>query len=340
MKERIAWVDTAKGIGILLVFLGHLVETSWPGMWAYSFHLPLFFFLSGFLFTVKDSFGKFFKKKAKSILLPYVSLGIIICFFAALWDTLFATSVLHPSFLTTFLKNIFYMVIQNRFATLWYLAVLFWINLVMYLLVRYIKNTWISGGIVVILLCLGNIYYKKGGVSLPWNVDTVAMALPFFFIGYLFQKYPVLQKPFVSKDLKSIPLAVILYFISVNLLQYNKEKTGFGLEMYNNFYGILPITYVCAFAGIFLTVIVSNHIHGKALTYIGKNSLVFFLLHQAVVYPLLDEIYWKLGWGTAYGSALRFLGVCGSKILITCFIMFAVNELFTKTKLRVMLGKA
>ncbi|MCR4674958.1 MAG: acyltransferase family protein [Lachnospiraceae bacterium] len=340
MRGRIAWVDTAKGIGILLVFMGHLVEESWPGMWAYSFHLPLFFFLSGFLFSTKVSFKEFVSKKAKSILLPYITMGLVICFFDALWKHSLSTLSVKPAFLPQFIKNLFYFVIQNRFATLWYLAVLFWINLMMYLIVKIIKKTWLGLFVVVVLLLFGSSYYSRGGVSLPWNVDTVLMALPFFYAGYLFQIYPVLQKPFVSKKIKDLVLAVMLYFISVELLRYNEEKTGFGLEMYNNEYGVLPVTYLCAFAGILLTIIVSNHISLRGLTYIGKNSLVFFLLHQAVVYPLLDALYLKLGYGSLYTSTWRFIWVVTTKILITCVLMFFINEVLIKTRLRVLLGKS
>ena len=339
MKERIAWVDTAKGIGILLVFLGHLVEDSWPGMWAYSFHLPLFFFLSGYLFSTKDSFRDFFKKKTKSILLPYFSLGIVICFFAALWDSLFQPVIGNTSFGASLLKNVFHMLLQNRFATLWYLAVLIWVNLFMYVLIKHIKVLWLELMIVLAFVGIGFIYYQNGGGSLPWNIDTSLMALPFFWMGYIFRTHPSMQTPFLTKKIGSVSLAVILYLLSVWLLMYSIEKTGFGLEMYYNKYGILPVTYICAFAGIFFTIIVSNHIEIRWLTYIGKNSLVFFLLHQAVVYPLLDQIYYAFGIGSPFGSALRFVGVCGSKILITCILLFGVNELFLRTRLRVLLGK-
>ena len=45
-KTRIGWVDTAKGIGLLLVIIGHLPIPLVP-VWIYTFHMPLFFFLSG-----------------------------------------------------------------------------------------------------------------------------------------------------------------------------------------------------------------------------------------------------------------------------------------------------
>lgn len=46
MKERIQWIDEAKGIGILLVMFGHCYLHWDFCFWFYSFHMALFFFLS------------------------------------------------------------------------------------------------------------------------------------------------------------------------------------------------------------------------------------------------------------------------------------------------------
>lgn len=85
-KGRIEWIDTAKGIGILLVVLAHC----WRGLidngvmqWTdglrlldhaiYSFHMPLFFFLSGFTAggTVARRRQKYIFAKIKSVAYPY-----------------------------------------------------------------------------------------------------------------------------------------------------------------------------------------------------------------------------------------------------------------------------
>lgn len=60
--NRIVWIDTLKALGIIAVVVGHVV----PGTLAkiiFSFHMPLFFFISGFLFKEKNEVGSYFKKK-------------------------------------------------------------------------------------------------------------------------------------------------------------------------------------------------------------------------------------------------------------------------------------
>jgi fucose 4-O-acetylase-like acetyltransferase len=92
-ESRIEWIDTAKGLGIILVVVGHVLrglttaQVMGPGGaarfldgWIYSFHMPLFFFLSGlFLFqsATKSSLRVFILGKLRLIAYPYVIWSII-----------------------------------------------------------------------------------------------------------------------------------------------------------------------------------------------------------------------------------------------------------------------
>lgn len=60
--KRLDYIDYTKGFGILLVILGHIYDTSNPiKIWLYSFHMPLFFIISGF-FAKNIKFKVLFKK--------------------------------------------------------------------------------------------------------------------------------------------------------------------------------------------------------------------------------------------------------------------------------------
>ena len=49
-ENRLPYLDAAKGAGIILVVLGHIWETESPAtILIYSFHVPLFFLISGIL---------------------------------------------------------------------------------------------------------------------------------------------------------------------------------------------------------------------------------------------------------------------------------------------------
>lgn len=81
MNQRINWIDSAKGIGILLVVLGHSTGNIEDPLnkAILSFHMPLFFFLSGLCSKQKEeNKGKQALRKAYSLLLPNITLGILL----------------------------------------------------------------------------------------------------------------------------------------------------------------------------------------------------------------------------------------------------------------------
>ena len=79
-SKRIEFVDVAKGIATILVIIGHLSYT--PAMikiWLYTFHIPLFFFLSGFVLNTHkyQNVKEFTLDKLKKSILPYIYLSMI-----------------------------------------------------------------------------------------------------------------------------------------------------------------------------------------------------------------------------------------------------------------------
>lgn len=85
--DRIPIIDAAKGYGILLVFLGHLVYYDSPMFRViFNFHMPLFFLLSGMTFSPeKDANCKAILKRLwNTIGIPFVFftlLGTLVCAF-------------------------------------------------------------------------------------------------------------------------------------------------------------------------------------------------------------------------------------------------------------------
>lgn len=94
---RISYIDQLKGIAILLVVLGHVIgynncENSFLWRFIYSFHMPLFMFISGYVAQMTfriENFGwnevsSFMIKKFRTLLLPMVTWGIVIPFEAVI----------------------------------------------------------------------------------------------------------------------------------------------------------------------------------------------------------------------------------------------------------------
>ena len=70
--NRIVEIDLLKGFGIVLMIMGHIGFGKAFDTWIHSFHMPIFFVISGFLWKKRNiSFKDFFKRKASSLLIPY-----------------------------------------------------------------------------------------------------------------------------------------------------------------------------------------------------------------------------------------------------------------------------
>ena len=80
-SKRINWVDNLRAFGLLLVMTGHIESINPAGHmeytilkdYIYSFHVPLFFFISGFLFNPENirARRKFITRKLSTLILPY-----------------------------------------------------------------------------------------------------------------------------------------------------------------------------------------------------------------------------------------------------------------------------
>lgn len=92
-NARIAWIDTAKLIGIYLVILGHIPlnpEAEMLNWFIYVYHMPLFFLLSGAV-TSRRSITETCVRSVRQLIVPYV------LFYAVSWLWWFAVSFLrHP----------------------------------------------------------------------------------------------------------------------------------------------------------------------------------------------------------------------------------------------------
>ena len=129
-SNRIAWIDIAKAIGVVLVVLGHTGLPEVFRKWIYEFHMPLFFFISGMFFKPLDVVPHL-KKKFKAYIIPYLA-------FSAVFMVL--NQILEPGmerFTADFIRVV---TLKGAFPVLWFLAALFIIDVIYNLANRYINS--------------------------------------------------------------------------------------------------------------------------------------------------------------------------------------------------------
>lgn len=131
-------IDAVKGIAIILVVMGHIC-TGIPGLvkWIYSFHMPLFFLISGYLQEGKErrQFVPFLKKKACDLLYPYCTFAVL----GTLGNALIVKN--RDIFIQTVISRLFGVTTEsNVIGPIWFLMVLFEVEILDYAIVKTGKN--------------------------------------------------------------------------------------------------------------------------------------------------------------------------------------------------------
>ncbi len=150
-------IDICKGIGILLVVLGHTCYFDYFHKLVYCFHMPLFFLLSGYCIKKKYTILDFIKKRFKSLILPF--------FYFAVIEILMTTSIKRQ-----FLWEYFY---PNIGHTLWFLPVLFISITIVYSLILLNDK--------IILLSVLFLFFQGGIITnaisqLPYSMKSIIFA--------------------------------------------------------------------------------------------------------------------------------------------------------------------
>lgn len=73
--RRIRFLDVYRGIGIILMIMGHIGFGDKFDYWLHSFHMPLWFIISGYFFKDNYSFKSILQKKVRQLIIPYEVFG-------------------------------------------------------------------------------------------------------------------------------------------------------------------------------------------------------------------------------------------------------------------------
>lgn len=296
-KKRENWIDLAKGIGILCVLVGHSGPRNnawmiWLVNVIYAFHMPLFFFLSGYVFSVKKDWKNFLVGKIRSLVIPYYVLGAI--------NLAFVTLMKHPTISKqdfSFIAALKQYILQDRFGVLWYICVLFCIEIMMYWLIKWCEN---SNRRLIMSMCviglIGILYNAFIGKELYFSLDILPMAVPFFGGGYLCKnsnKNGIFVKTKFTRVI--IDGIIALLFSIINIYCFIHSH----VDMYFGKYGNYLLFYVSAFLYIFVIVWLCQNIYQKfpgvkAVEFIGRNSMLYYALHMWVSFVICGDILEKL----------------------------------------------
>jgi len=305
-SQRITYLDVAKGIGILLVALAHAdvsLFSPYLHKFIYAFHMPLFFFLSGYFFNPGIPFWTLLKKRFNSILKPYLV-------------TIFLIYIVSLSFTNMRFATVFGRILKSLYATgyyidwvqLWFLPSLFVTSLFAFLFYR------------VVLIRIDN-RYLRWLVLLGVQAIAVAFLDVFypFSVSLLGREYELFGLPF-SLDL--VLLSGFFYILGNEIRQSSSDKifdnvwvllgTGGGLilltmlfpqrsDFNTRVFESFPINTAEAILGILFTLAVSKQIVlrttrlASVLKYIGQASLFILIFHVPIQEFWAPKIFFVTG---------------------------------------------
>ena len=334
-KSRVLWIDIARGIGLMSVFIAHL-RIPFASAWMHTFAMPLFFFLSGLLYPgcKKYSFGRFAWLKFKRLVIPYFTLGSVIALFYCLVYAWYG----EPS--STYLNMLRFFLIQEHYWTIWFLAALYLAQL-LYYAIDWCFNRW-RGAVTIasLSLCLfGFVRYRLGFGSLPWNLDVAFVAQFFFHLGYQFMHMDKVREWFVAPMPKIRLAGILLVCLIMNVVAAKAciMLSGHSLDISMGLYGNEFMTMVSAIAGILLIVTMASVIHSRFFTYLGQNTMILFAWHSRIVIVACGLIYAHFGLFQAPGIETSLLRATVSLIAILV-ILIPINELIKRLPCHALFG--
>ncbi|MCB0807227.1 MAG: acyltransferase family protein [Bacteroidales bacterium] len=272
-SKKIEWIDIAKGIGILLVVYGHCQPPLVVNKFIYAFHMPLFFFISGYLFSRrKKEFKPFLNGKIKRLLVPYFVFSILSIPIQYLRFRMGEIDSFTFREMFFGLFNLDGTVIFNR--PIWFLMAMF----VSLLLFYFVSRLPVAGQIISALAGAGiAIFVSAQHVRLPFGIDVALLAFIFIVIGYQ-------SKPFISKiENSKLQSKILMLLLSVAVTfifsqMHNRNRMG-SVDIDNWLY-----FYIASFSGILMTLVVSWMINtSRVLRYLGVKSLAIMVNHFYVL---------------------------------------------------------
>ncbi len=257
-KKRIDWIDIAKAVGITLVVYGHasrgllssgtLTSLNWQivDFAIYTFHMQLFFFLSGMNIVKSRQKSMFLSSRAKAILVPYFVFSI----FHGAIQILLANKTNSDIGLSNLLLIPIFPI-----SPFWFLYVLM-IFIVIMALFRPSKILLFAA---VLMTASSPLLYGD-----KWVAFEVFYFFAFFVAGALWR--PVLIPGWLGALAVVVWLGTVAYALSIGI-----QLTWFySLQM-------LP----AAISGIVAVIWIAQNIHfgSKALTFIGRNVIAIYVMH-------------------------------------------------------------
>lgn len=294
-SKRIYWIDAAKIIAMVLIVLSHTIAYSdkLQGLYKYvsSFHVALFFTISGLTFSINKycNFKKFFKTKFKRIMIPYLVFAVLFLIpFLILGATI--ASNLNRNDIDINLKHsiigIFYGNGNDNYlrqnSSLWFLPCLFVTEMIFYFVEKN-KNKNKYYITILFSIVIGMLDYYFLPFRMPWGFDIAICMLAFFALGKIISN----RKSMVIKNnvltvcisLTLIIIGGIIQCFNTNVMYMHNEYGNYFIFIISAFFSVIGYTFL-----------ISKIHYNKVLDYAGKRTMAILIFHKIFVLVFQTKI--------------------------------------------------
>jgi len=311
-KIHLHYIDMLKGFGIFLVVLGHTHIGEEMAKFIFSFHMPLFFFISGFLFNKDIPFIIFLKSKFKRIINPYLFFSL--SSFLLYWIPAKIRNVDNIIGWKEFLLGTTLGLSDPPFLSwnivLWYLPALFCLLILAYTIS---KCPGKIGIIIIVILTLTGFWLSKFNLLyFPYSINSVLSVLPFFYIGLIMKNVKI------TGILKLSAIIIGAFLLGFICLIHNGIVDVRINQLGNPFLFLINASsFIIVFFFIFQMIPTF-----KIIRWLGLNSLAIMCLHlkaQFVPYLILSKFT---------EGILKCLLVTIISIILLIPVIFILNRYF------------
>ncbi len=274
---RIVWLDDLKGFLILFVLLSHSYPPIAYRRFFTPFFLTMFFFVSGYTFSVKDRFPLFFVKKCKRLVLPLFLLGgIRMSVSFILYD--------RGKGMSLFLERLKGLLLQRsgHYDEMWFISCLFVSCMIFYGILTAAskissqsKMPVLQNALILLFsfCCLLAGFFVIYGlkVKLPWETELALIMTMYTATGYLYRQY---EKAFdTHRKTFILLLSVVFYTFCVPMLG---DDIDIHMEKFASPVLFLFLSFLITFPVLYLCKALSRTMLNRPLSFLGQNTLFYF----------------------------------------------------------------
>ncbi len=315
MAKRLVEFDLLKGIGILSVVLGHSAISEPLHEMIYSFHMPLFFMVSGFFFYVQHV-QLYCKKMFFRLIVPwmfFVAVNLMFFFSLSLITNHSISAALNVSVgkLTPLDEDC-----KILYRSIWFLIALFLTSNFYNIL----SNLFGRKAVSVVVLILYFVGFVLQRVYIPFFVDTSISVLLFYHLGSVAREcYDNAEKTGVLKRYdKQVLFSMLSLFVALTCFAaFYEPEIDFKANTFPIWVPLLSTPIIIA---LYFMMKAFSKLHSMKLvnTFFvecGRYSLCILGFHR-LFQKVFDIIFEKLSINVPYFQTLLFIVITIPLILL------------------------